>query len=82
MKKSTLIALTSLLMACSKLTVENYDKLETGMAYEETVKILGAPASCDEALGIKRCVWGDDQSKISVNFLGGKIVLTTAENIH
>lgn len=82
MKVLPLVAMACLLMACSKLTVENYDKLKTGMAYEETVRILGTPTTCDEVLGIKSCVWGNGPSRISVNFLGGKIVVTTAENIH
>ncbi len=76
------LALSCLLMACNKLTVENYDKLETGLTYDQTVAILGKPASCDDMLGIKICRWGDDTRRIMVNFVGGKIVLTSAENIH
>ena len=77
-----LILLVLFVTGCSKLTVANYDKLKSGMPYEEVVNILGTPASCDEVLGIKSCRWGDEQHKILVNFLGGKIVLTSAENIH
>lgn len=77
-----LITLPFLLMGCSKLTIENYDKLETGLAYEKVVDILGSPAACDEILGIKSCRWGDEKQKIIVNFVGGKVILTSAENIH
>lgn len=78
----SLLALPFLLMGCSKLTVENYDKLETGLPYEKVVGILGSPAACDEMLGFKSCRWGDETRKIVVNFAGGKVVLTSAENIH
>ena len=78
---SSLLALPFLLMGCNKLTVENYDKLETGMPYEKVVEILGSPAACDEMLGFKSCRWGDATRKVVVNFVGGKVVLTSAENI-
>lgn len=77
-----LLALPLLLMGCSKLSVANYDRLKTGLSYAEVVNILGSPAACDEVLGIKSCRWGDEQRHIVVNFVGGKVVLTAAENIH
>jgi hypothetical protein len=76
------LMLALLLTGCNKLSVENYDKLETGMPYEKVTQILGAPAACDEVLGIKICRWGDEKKKIVVNFVGGTVVLTSAENIH
>ncbi len=71
-----------LLAACNKLTVENYDKLKTGMPYEEVKRILGAPAKCSEVLGIKQCVWGDDKRHIDVSFVGDQAVVFNGENIH
>lgn len=38
-----LIVLATLLIGCSKLNKENYDKLKVGMGYEEVVAILGKP---------------------------------------
>ena len=76
------LALLLLLTGCSKLTVANYDKLKSGQSYDEVTSILGAPTACDEVLGIKNCSWGNEQRKITVNFVGGKVVLTSAENIH
>jgi hypothetical protein len=70
------------LTACSKLTLENYNKLETGMPYTQVVTILGSPTTCDVVLGIKNCVWGNDQKKITISFVGDKVIITTAENIH
>lgn len=74
-------ALASLLTACSNLTVENYDKLKVGMSYEEVSSILGSPSKCDDVIGIKSCQWGDENRNITVNFVGGKVVLTGAQNI-
>ena len=37
--------LVLLLAACSKLTLENYDRLKSGMGYQEVKEILGAPAN-------------------------------------
>lgn len=80
-KISVLVALALLLAACSKLTVENYDKLKVGMPYTEVKQLLGTPASCSDVLGVKSCTWGDDQRHITVNFIGDQVVIFNAENI-
>jgi hypothetical protein len=70
-----------LLVACSKVTVDNYSKLKVGMAYEEVTAVLGSPAACSDTAGFKSCRWGDDGSSITVRFVAGKVALTSAENI-
>ncbi len=52
-----------------------------GSEYSEVVKILGKPDSCSEALFVRNCVWGNEQKNITVNFMGGKVVLFTSKNI-
>ncbi len=78
-----IMVLTSLamLLGCSKLTLENYSKIKMGSEYSEVVKILGKPDSCSEALFVRNCVWGNEQKNITVNFMGGKVVLFTSKNI-
>jgi len=72
----------SVLVACSsKVNLENYGKLRTGQSYEDVTKILGDPARCDEVLGIRTCVWGDEQRGISVNFVAGQVMLLSAKNL-
>lgn len=72
----------SALGACSsKVSLENYGKLRTGQSYEDVTKILGDPARCDEVLGIRTCVWGDEQRGISVNFVAGQVMLLSAKNL-
>lgn len=70
------------LAACgSKVSLENYGKLRTGQSYEDVTQILGDPARCDEILGIRTCVWGDEQRGISVNFVAGQVMLLSAKNL-
>ena len=73
--------LVLLLAACSKLTLENYDRLKSGMSYQEVKEILGAPSQCSEVLGVKSCTWGDDQRFIKVNFVGDQVLLFSAQGI-
>ena len=76
-----LFGLTLALAGCSKLTVENYAKIKTGIEYAEVVKILGKPDSCSDALFVKSCIWGTEQKNISVNFINDKVMFTTSRNI-
>lgn len=75
------IALLSL-PACSRLTQENYNKLQAGMSYEDVEAILGRPSQCSEALTVRSCVWGDEAHNINANFIAGKAVLFSSKNIH
>jgi hypothetical protein len=83
MRLKAAVALGSLLLllACSKLTLENYNKLTMGMPYDDVVKLLGAPASCDDVMGVRSCKWGDDTHSVDVNFLGGKVLLFSSNNL-
>lgn len=80
--KLALVALLIGLAGCSKLTAENYAKLQTGMSFADVAAILGQPQSCDDALGFKSCRWGDDKSNVTVRFVADKLVLHSAENLH
>jgi outer membrane protein assembly factor BamE (lipoprotein component of BamABCDE complex) len=77
-----LVALLVGLSGCSKMTAENYAKLQTGMSFAEVNAILGSPQSCDEALGFKSCQWGDEKSHVTARFVADKLVLLAAKNIH
>jgi len=77
----TALSLLVMLLGCSKLTMENYSKIRTGLEYAEVVRILGKPDTCSEALFVRNCVWGNEQQNITVNFAGGKVILFTGRNI-
>lgn len=70
-----------LLAACSKLTLANYDQVKTGMAYEDVTRLIGEPAQCDEAIGLRACHWGDAQRSVDITFAGGKVLLASAKNL-
>lgn len=77
------LALFSLVLgACgSQLSLENYSKLKVGQSYEEVKQVIGEPARCDEMLGVRTCVWGDEQRGVSVNFVAGQVLLLSARNL-
>ena len=81
MKKTVLLLAIAGLVACSKVTSENYNKLESGMAYNEVSAILGGPESCSEALGTKTCVWGDEKHNITVNFIADKMIAASGKGL-
>ena len=82
-RRYTILVVAGLVLAAcgSKVSLENYGKLRTGQSYEDVTKILGDPARCDEVLGIRTCVWGDEQRGISVNFVAGQVMLLSAKNL-
>lgn len=82
MKLSIPVVMMLALSACSRLTVENYDKLKEGMTYEEVTNLIGKPTECTEALMIRHCEWRDGERTVSVSFLGGKATLFAAEKIN
>ena len=71
----------ALLAGCSKLTMKNYSKLKSGMTTDEVTAILGEPDSCSETLFVRSCKWGDEKRNITVNFVGGKVVLLSSHNL-
>jgi hypothetical protein len=81
LKKLVLFLAIAGLAACSKVTSENYNKLESGMTYTEVTVILGGPDSCSEALGTKSCVWGDDKHNITVSFIADKMIAASGTGL-
>ena len=75
-KRSIIVIFTLLIISsCSKMNMENYDKLESGMKYEEVVSIIGKPSECSETLGTRSCIWGDDKdSNIKANFINDRAI--------
>jgi hypothetical protein len=75
------IGLAAMLVGCDRLTLENYGKIKSGMSYDEVKDLLGSPAKCSEALGIRSCTWGDEKHDVNVNFVANRVVLTSADNL-
>ncbi|WP_438863707.1 DUF3862 domain-containing protein [Neptunicella sp.] len=81
-RKVLLLGLLLMLAGCSKLTVQNYDKLEVGMDYKAVIQILGNPDTCEEKFGTNGCIWGDKKAKhIKVSFIANKAVFFEQKDI-
>jgi hypothetical protein len=66
---------------CSKVTQENYDKLKMGMEYSEVTALLGNPDNCEESMGAKSCIWGNETKNIKVSFLADKTMVFSSTGI-
>jgi hypothetical protein len=42
---------------------------------------LGSPTRCDETLGFRQCLWGDDSRAIKVGFAGNVALTLSAINL-
>jgi hypothetical protein len=67
--------------ACSRLNMDNYSRLKVGQSYDEVVAVIGQPARCDELLGVRQCVWGDDNRNIKISFVAGSALTLSAHNL-
>ena len=81
--KLAIVALGALsLTACSKLTKENYDKLEMGMTQDEVEAIIGSADNCGKTMGAMACTWGNEDSKhVKIVFMGDKAVTFTYDGL-
>jgi hypothetical protein len=69
------------LAGCGRVNEENYDRLQTGMKYEEVVDILGNPEKCSQVVGVKSCIWGDEARNIQAGFMGDTAVVFSATGL-
>jgi len=81
--RSLAVTLIVLLIAgCSKLTMENYNKLKMGMSYNEVVSAIGSPDKCSDAMGVRNCEWGNEKKSINVTFAGDKVLFFVGNGLH
>jgi len=81
-----LAALLFALAACgSKVTEENFARIEDGMTAQQVFDILGKPTETSSmgALGVSgsSAVWSDDGARISVQFVNGKVRLKQFDRV-
>ena len=79
--RSILLALLLLLAACSKVTQENYSKVQEGMTEQEVQAILGSPteSSTKTVLGISGTSsrWVSGDTAITIRFVNGKVAVSS-----
>jgi hypothetical protein len=72
-----------LIAACSKVTQENFAKVEEGMSEEQVIALLGKPSESNSVnlLGVSGTVsrWQAGDALITVRFVNGKVALKTYE---
>ncbi|MBD8496029.1 outer membrane protein assembly factor BamE [Pseudomonas syringae] len=76
-----LLASLVLLSACNKINQENYSKLSSGMPKTQVDELLGSPTECSGALGLSSCTWGNEQTFISVQYAGDKVVMFSGQGL-
>lgn len=81
MRSRTLLALSLILLGCSKLTLENYSRITVGMRDDEVAHLIGPPDRCDDVMGVRACLWGDEKRSIHVNFVAGRVLLFSSSNL-
>ena len=72
-----------LLAACSKVTQENFARIQDGMTEQEVTAILGSPteSSSGSILGISgtSSKWVAGDAVISIRFVNGKVALRSVD---
>ena len=69
------------MLGCSKITLENYNKISVGMSYDEVTQLIGPPDECGDVMGARNCRWGDEKRSINVSFVGSKVLLFASSNL-
>jgi len=75
---SALLASVLVVGCGSKVTQENYDKIQAGMTREDVKAILGEPTESSGAsigtISGDSWVWKKDGTVITIQFVGGKVL--------
>jgi hypothetical protein len=70
-----------ILLGCSKINKENYDKLKVGLEYEEVLKIIGKPDECESTLNMKNCIWEEPSKSIKIIIVADKVFFLSSQGI-
>jgi hypothetical protein len=81
--KARTVLLALLLAACSKVTADNFEKIQDGMSEQEVRALLGNPSESNSVtvLGVSGTAsrWRGGDAEIVVRFINGKVALKTFE---
>ncbi|MBQ4847645.1 DUF3862 domain-containing protein [Pseudoalteromonas sp. MMG005] len=81
MKQFFIIAGLLSLAGCSKVSLENYNKIEVGMDKTELEQVLGTADNCEEKTLHTNCTWGDETQYIKVTLVTDKVTLYTKKGL-
>lgn len=81
MKKIRTLAFVLLIAACSRITQENFSKIQEGMREQEVIALLGSPTESNSVnvLGVSGTAsrWVGRDAIITVRFVNGQVALKT-----
>jgi len=82
--KSLLLALLLplALAACSKLTLDNYSKIQVGMTDKDVYALIGKPDKCDDVMVLRNCTWTSGDKTVNVSFTADKVLLFSSQNLN
>ncbi len=79
MRKLLLVCMFAALGACSKVTQENFAKVQEGMSEQEVIALLGEPTESNSVnvLGISGTTsrWSRGNAEITIRFVNGQVAL-------
>jgi hypothetical protein len=81
MKKLLLATAILTLTGCSKVNMENYNKVKVGMDKAEIEAILGSADQCEEKTLHTNCTWGSEDKHIMVTLVSDKVTLYTKKGL-
>ena len=77
--RALVFAAALLLTGCSKITEENFARIQDGMSEQEVAAILGSPTESSSTTLVNltgtASRWADKETVIVVRFVNGKMVL-------
>jgi hypothetical protein len=77
--RALVLSVLLLLAACSRVTQENFARIQDGMTEQEVAAILGSPteSSSGSVLGISgtSSTWAGSDAVITIRFVNGKVAL-------
>ncbi|MCF6436951.1 MULTISPECIES: DUF3862 domain-containing protein [Pseudoalteromonas] len=81
MKKLLISAAILTLVGCSKVNLENYNKVKVGMDKAEVEAILGSADECEEKTLHTNCTWGGEDKHIKITLVSDKVTLYTKKGL-
>jgi hypothetical protein len=79
--RSLAVAAALLIAGCSKVTQENFAKIQEGMSEQQVIALLGTPSESNSVsiLGVSGTAsrWVGGDAAITVSFVNGKVALKT-----
>jgi hypothetical protein len=79
--RTTILLAALLVLGCSKVTPENFEKIQEGMSEQEVRAVLGDPTESNSVtvLGVSGTAsrWVGRDAEIIVRFINGKTALKT-----